>query len=288
MLVTTSFLLASAITSLAAPPDFSTCEAKNWDLGENATDPTAPPGPYPVAGQQVYIQDQNNFCINLPNPNDPTLKSNFYNRGRNPTVLDGEGYVQSYCVGKLAPGALPMPAGAVTAAHVIKNYTKQGEYYLQVTGTLDCNVLNIDCSNADNGGQYDNVPFRNCGKEPYSGVYDSFNSGFGMYVEQAGSGIFCMRVCQGGNQLNDPCNVKNDTAGCYATMDMVDAPGFSFTDVSGQIRTRKTTTTTAAPTTTATLFATVVSKLTTTSSSGFSLNAFTLFTILPTLVFLFA
>ncbi|KAJ3022806.1 UNVERIFIED_CONTAM: hypothetical protein HDU68_008929 [Siphonaria sp. JEL0065] len=188
--------------------------------------------------------------------------------GRPPTFVEGEGYVQSFCLGKLAPGAKTFPAGAITSAHVIKNFTVTGQHYWQVTGTMDCSALGVDCSDPTTGGQYDSVPYRNCGKEPYSGVYDALNPGLYNYIEQGGGGIFCMRVCEGGNQLDDPCNVKNDTAGCYSTMDMENKAGFSFLDVTGTFATRKTTstTTTTATSIAAPLISSIVTKATTSGS----------------------
>ncbi|KAJ3017738.1 UNVERIFIED_CONTAM: hypothetical protein HDU68_011500 [Siphonaria sp. JEL0065] len=212
-----------------AGPNDPVCSGDNWDRG-NETDPDAPPGPYPVAGQQVYIQDTLNFCINLPNPDDPTLKELYYSKGLKPTIVQAEGYVRSFCVGEATPGSLPMPAGAITSAHVIRNYTLAGKHFMQITGFMNCDILNINCQ-GDNGGQYDSVPFKNCGKEPYSGVDTKLNPTFENYVEQAGDGIFCMRTCQGGLQLDDPCNVKNDTAGCEATMRFNSNPGFTYFDV---------------------------------------------------------
>lgn len=50
------------------------------------------------------------------------------------------------------------------------------------------------------------------------------------YVSQAGDGIFCMRICQAGQQKEDPCNVKDDTAGCTKTMGVTFRPGWTFTD----------------------------------------------------------
>jgi hypothetical protein len=54
-----------------------------------------------------------------------------------------------------------------------------------------------------------------------------------VYNMQAGNGIFCMRVCEagpsGGMQLEDPCNVKMDTQGCFATMNNPSfEPGFDM------------------------------------------------------------
>jgi hypothetical protein len=90
----------------------------------------------------------------------------------------------------------------------------------------------------DVGGQYDAVSVRNCGKEPFSGVDPSRHPGMIEYVEQAGNGLFCMRICEAGQQLEDPCNVKNDTAGCHATMGVVFREGFSLTDrITGESRT---------------------------------------------------
>ncbi|KAJ3336311.1 hypothetical protein HDU91_001827, partial [Kappamyces sp. JEL0680] len=78
---------------------------------------------------------------------------------------------------------------------------------------------------------YDSVGYVNCGKEPYSGVDASKHPGMIEYVEQAGDGIFCMRICEAGQQIGDPCNVKNDTAGCTATMGVTFNDGFSITDL---------------------------------------------------------
>ncbi len=80
-------------------------------------------------------------------------------------------------------------------------------------------------------GQYDSVPYIHCGKEPYSGSDPSKHPGQPEYVEQAGDGIFCMRICEGGREDGDPCSPKNDTAGCYATMGVSFPPGFTFTDL---------------------------------------------------------
>ena len=101
---------------------------------------------------------------------------------------------------------------------------------------MDCGLLGVNCE-GDNGGQYDAVSFRNCGKEPYSGVDKSKHPDFVDYTQQAGSGIFCMRVCVAGQQKDDPCNVKDDTLGCYVTMGVTFQPGFSFTNAAGQVTT---------------------------------------------------
>jgi hypothetical protein len=39
-----------------------------------------------------------------------------------------------------------------------------------------------------------------------------------------------MRVCEYGQQLDDPCNVKMDTEGCFATMGVEFKDGFTYTD----------------------------------------------------------
>ncbi|KAJ3195665.1 hypothetical protein HK101_011407, partial [Irineochytrium annulatum] len=201
-------------------PNMTLCKERNWNLGTD-NDPYAPPKPWPVSGQQVYIK---------PNPDSPYLKAAYYNQGFKPTVVGAEGFVQSFCQGSYhTPGARSMPSGAITAAHVIKDF-RGPVHYWQITGRMDCGVLGIDCVGSypgayDDGGQYDGVSYRNCGKEPYSGVDSSQHPGLPQYVEQAGDGIFCMRICAGGQGEGQPCNVKQDEAGCYVTMDMVDTPG---------------------------------------------------------------
>ena len=50
-----------------------------------------------------------------------------------------------------------------------------------------------------------------------------------------------MRVCEGGLDVNDPCNAKWDTKGCYATMDIsydeMEREGFDYTNlVTGQVK----------------------------------------------------
>lgn len=39
-----------------------------------------------------------------------------------------------------------------------------------------------------------------------------------------------MRVCEYGQQLDDPCNVKMDTEGCFATMGVEFNDGFTYID----------------------------------------------------------
>ncbi|KAJ3143949.1 hypothetical protein HK101_002930 [Irineochytrium annulatum] len=226
------------------PPSFpnaTLCKEKGWYLGPDAVDATAPPGPYPVKGQQVYIQDAQNFCINLPDPNSTYLKKVFYDQGFAPSIVQGEGFVQCYCVGDyLSPGCKKMPAGAITSAHVLTNQVKNGEQYVQLFGTMDCGVLNINCVGGyfekyDDGGQYDSVPFINCGKEPYSGVDSSKHPTMDKYVQIAGDNQICMRICSGGTGYADPCNVKNDTDGCQNVMGYVEEPGFSTDGVPVQV-----------------------------------------------------
>lgn len=77
--------------------DEKKCAETNWNLG--IPDKCAPKGPYPVTNEQVYIQDPNNFCMLLPDPASPVLKAKYYNLGKLPTIVAGEGYVQSFCVG---------------------------------------------------------------------------------------------------------------------------------------------------------------------------------------------
>jgi hypothetical protein len=154
-----------------------------------------------LPGQQVYIQDPLNYCLMGPDPNNFILKNGVYASGRLPTMLQGEGHSQAFCVGDyLTPGAFHYKPGAIRSAHVITNMRKNGKRYIQIAGVYDCAVAEINCTSSvpgayDDGGQYDSVPYVNCGKEPYSGV-DTPKQGAGMvdYVLQAGAGIFCMRV----------------------------------------------------------------------------------------------
>jgi len=222
-----------------ALPDAEECLRTGWDLGDSV-DPCAPEGPYPVEGQQVYIEDAVNFCIALPNPNSPTLQALVYDAGNLPKIVQGEGYIQAFCMGDyLPPGALPLNAGGVRSAHVNFGVIND-KRYVEISGYLDCGALNINCTQSypgayDDGGQYDAVSHRQCGKSPYSGTDASRHPGMPEYNEQAGNGLYCMRVCEPGQQREDPCNVKDDTLGCVATMGVVFREGFSTTYQDGRV-----------------------------------------------------
>ncbi|KAJ3065198.1 hypothetical protein HDU98_011418 [Podochytrium sp. JEL0797] len=190
-----------------------------------------------MPGQQVYIQDEQNFCINLPNPNSIFLQNNYYNRSLLPTVVQAEGFVQSFCVGNyLPPGSSPMPQYGIRSAHVLKNFTVPGQHYIQIHGQMDCVLLNINCTQSspgayDDGGQYDDGGFVSCGKEPYSGTDASKHPGFPHYVEQAGDGNYCMRICEAGAEdVGLPCDLTQDTKGCIVFMRVSFTPGFSYAD----------------------------------------------------------
>ncbi|KAJ3192752.1 hypothetical protein HK101_006017 [Irineochytrium annulatum] len=206
----------------------------NYDRGPDAVDPKNPTGAK-YSNQKVYIKDQHNYCMNLPDHSVLNKKT--------PTILESEGFVISTCVGDYIPeGGIPMPAGGIKSAVVTKETSPNGRHYMQMYGSLDCGALNIDCT-GDSSGQIDSVPYEYFGKEPYSSVDQSQNPGMYSYVMQAGNGIYCFRVCQGGNGQNDPCNAKNDTAGCELTMGIKVFPPdgtFTFED-----RTDATTTTTS-------------------------------------------
>jgi hypothetical protein len=220
-------------------PDSNVCLAMNWDLGAEAVDKCAPLGPYPVSGQQVYIQDPLNFCIMLPDPDSEYLKQNYYSKGLKPTIVQAEGYVRAFCSGEYkTPGALSLPKGGITSANVLQGTYPNGKDYMQISGFMNCDALNINCGTGlyDDGGQYDAVTYRNCGKEPYSGVDGSKHSKFPEYIEQAGNGQYCMRVCVKGQQESDPCNVKWDTKGCAETMNLVIENGFTSTDKDGNVK----------------------------------------------------
>ncbi|KAI8894591.1 hypothetical protein BC833DRAFT_604317 [Globomyces pollinis-pini] len=177
-------------------PDSAQCEARYWDLGPDAKDPCGPLGGYPSVGEQVYIQDPANFCMMLPNPDSPSLKRNYYSKGLLPSVVQSEGYARAFCVGDyLTPGALRMPANSIKSAHVVKAIHPNGKAYYQISGELNCRTAGVNCTPSspgayDDGGQYDSVPYRYCGKGPNSGV-DSPKQGarYVDYVEQAGNGI---------------------------------------------------------------------------------------------------
>ena len=51
----------------------------------------------------------------------------FYNQGKYPTIVSGEGYVKAFCIGEyLTPGALYMNADAIKSAHVVQS-SKNGK-----------------------------------------------------------------------------------------------------------------------------------------------------------------
>ncbi|KAJ3064875.1 hypothetical protein HDU98_011758 [Podochytrium sp. JEL0797] len=218
-------------------PNTTLCEQMNWDLGEGS-DPYD--GPIPANGQQVYIKDEYNFCIMLPNPDSPTLQQLYYSQNLLPSIVQAEGFAHAFCIGShTSPGARSLTPNGIISAHVIERFDRpEGQRYIQIHGLLDCNALQINCTASsptafDDGGQYDGVPYRNCGKEPHSGVdTSSLVASFDKYIEQAGDGIFCMRICEGGMQPGDPCDATKDALGCKATFGISDedmvALGFSY------------------------------------------------------------
>ncbi|KAJ3356079.1 hypothetical protein HDU83_001993 [Entophlyctis luteolus] len=228
MIATLAVLALAAHAQVTSDPCITdeylpTCCANNWYV--STADPCKP-STVPLPNQMVYIKDEVNFCINLPNPNS--------------TVL-AEGYVQSYCYGSYLPTAsLPLPAGAIRSAHVLKNTTVSGLGYYQIHGVMDCDILQINCTQSypgayDDGGQYDDGAYSSCGKEPYSGVDTTTNGnpGYPHYVEQAGDGTFCMRVCESTAQGSGlPCDLTQDTAGCIKFMGVSFTDGFTYTDAS--------------------------------------------------------
>ncbi|ORY50792.1 hypothetical protein BCR33DRAFT_712774 [Rhizoclosmatium globosum] len=212
-------------------PDIPKCRANNWFIPD--ADPCYPVTSVPMPGQQVYIRDEKNFCINLPNPNSIVMQNNYYNNGLKPTIVQAEGYVQSFCVGDyLPPGAMRMSSSAILSAHVVKY-----DNYIQIHGKMDCGALGINCQQSSPGAYDDG---EHCGKEPYSGVDSSANGnpGFENYVEMAGDGLYCMRVCAPGTMVvGGVCDVTHDTEGCVSFMKVDFVDGFSFTDLSTGPRT---------------------------------------------------
>ncbi|TPX74651.1 hypothetical protein CcCBS67573_g04069 [Chytriomyces confervae] len=248
---------------LGSFPNTAVCAAANWNIPNN--DPCRP-SQIPLPGQQVYIKDAVNFCINMPDPQSIFLQQQHYSANKLPTFVQGEGYVRARCMGDYLPtGALRITPGAIRSAHV-KKYAN----YVQISGVIDCETMGINCTQSrpgvyDDGGQYDNVAYTSCGKEPYSGVDATQHPGFVNYVEIGGNSVFCMRVCAEGTQAaGGVCDVRNDTAGCEGFMGVVfNEPdgAFVYEDVvAGTTQTfsvslppvkAKTTTTTTTTTTTA-------------------------------------
>ncbi|KAJ3021044.1 UNVERIFIED_CONTAM: hypothetical protein HDU68_009856 [Siphonaria sp. JEL0065] len=225
---------------LPADPDGQYCGGDIWHNPNQ--DGCFPLDGNPRPGQQVYIKDELNFCINLPDPDSIFLQNVFYKQGKLPSVVEAEGFVRAFCLGDyIPPAAKKMPEYGIKSAHVEKY-----QNYIQVWGTLDCEGLNINCTSSspgvyDDAGQYDNVPFESCGKEPYSGVDTSpqGNPGSKSYIEQAGNGIFCMRVCD--TELGSDCVVTTDRAGCEATLGVHFSDGFTFADkTTGEVVTATT------------------------------------------------
>lgn len=170
-------------------PDSNEAAAFGYNNPRRAVDACAPLGARPAVGQQVYISDPLNFCILLPNPHAAPMAA-FYAAGKLPSILDGEGYTQSFCVGRLSNGGWAMPKGGIISAHVLTGVINN-QPYTQISGLLNCDALNINCDGNNDSGQYDTAPFANYGKEPYSGVDTALNPGRTVFNQQAGNGIFC-------------------------------------------------------------------------------------------------
>ncbi|KAJ3348429.1 hypothetical protein HDU83_001314 [Entophlyctis luteolus] len=254
--------------------------------------PTLVSGTACVSGQCVYIADAQNFCINLPNPNSIYLKNNYYGAGALPTIVDAEGYVQSYCMGNyLPPGAIKFPANTIRSLNFVKNYTTTGQRYLQISGKFDCSLAGVNCTMSapntyDDGGQYDNGAWSSCGKEPYSGVDTTVTglSTFPQYVMQASGnydplsgtpgyvnplGAFCMRICEGGQGPGSPCDVTQDTKGCFVTMGVAQFPDtFTEQDVTNNANAAVTTLAITVPPLTTTAFVTATTAATVTATNG--------------------
>ncbi|KAJ3117262.1 hypothetical protein HK100_000861 [Physocladia obscura] len=268
-------------------PNLTACTVDNYYI--STADPCIPLNyttGTAVVGQRVYIQDE--------------LQNNYYLKGLYPTIVQAEGYVQSYCYGSYLPeGSLALPWGGVRSAQVIKNYTVTGSEYYQIAGSLDCDLLKINCTmsapNAyDDGGQCkfddidrslglqtliffsdDNVAYSSCGKEPYSGV-DPTSKGNGLtnYVEQAGDYEFCMRTCEAGTAgSGGVCDVTQDTAGCYKFMGVNFnlITGFSYIDASNPTVT--STVSVSLPATTKTATGTANAGVTATAGTGTATTA---------------
>ncbi|KAJ1560354.1 hypothetical protein HK405_007403 [Cladochytrium tenue] len=255
---TESYLPDGCVSSY---PDPRICQGTFHNSG---TDPCKPLDQYldngVLTNQKVYIKDPENFCLLLPNNQSKYLQNWYYGGNGNnkpPSIVEAEGFVQSYCTGSYMPSASrALPFAGVRGAHVVQNFTTAGARFIQISGTLDCGVLDINCQQSspgayDDGGQYDTSTFAQCGKEPYSGPDPSSPnsltpfSTFNQYVMKAGDGIYCMRICEGPDssynlgdpeganaRTNAPCDSSQDTKGCeFWGANTND--GFDYTDVVG-------------------------------------------------------
>ncbi|KAI9348938.1 hypothetical protein DFJ73DRAFT_960097 [Zopfochytrium polystomum] len=187
-------------------PDPRICQGTFHNSG---SDPCKPPDSSLSSGillnQMVYIKDPENFCILLPNDQSKYLTHWYYGGNGNsnpPSIVQAEGFVQSFCAGSYMPSkSRAMPSGGVRSAHVVVNFTTTGARFIQISGTMDCGVLNINCQQSS------------------PGAYDDGG--------QSGDGIYCMRVCEGPDSSYDlgdplgghartlaPCDSSQDTQGC--------------------------------------------------------------------------
>jgi hypothetical protein len=132
----------------------------NWDLGAEAVDKCAPLGPYP--GQQVEL-----LHYATRSGQRISEKQNYYSKGLKPTIVQAEGYVRAFCSGEYkTPGALSLPKGGITSANVLQGTYPNGKDYMQISGFMNCDALNINCGTGlyDDGGQYAEV--NKAGPEP--------------------------------------------------------------------------------------------------------------------------
>ncbi|KAI9318326.1 hypothetical protein DFJ73DRAFT_879553 [Zopfochytrium polystomum] len=131
---------------------------------------------------------------------------------RPPSIVQAEGFVQSFCAGSYKPDkSRTLPVGGIRSAHVVQS--SPGAF--------------------DDGGQYDTSTFAQCGKEPYSVVDPSSpnpkrpSRPSTSTSKKPATASTCMRICEGPDLLlrprrtlsaptrapMPPCDSSQDTKG---------------------------------------------------------------------------
>ncbi|KAI9331110.1 hypothetical protein DFJ73DRAFT_799912 [Zopfochytrium polystomum] len=268
-------------------PNDDACAAAGYHLvGPQAVDQCKPTsglfadvaGAERLGNQLAYLKSASEWCLILPNKEDPWLRMLYYDQGRVPQSVQAEGLVIAQCQGGFisSGGGLSgkaVPSGAILSASLTTNFETPGKRYVQMHGLFDPDVVGVLPADVDTGGQYDSSDYVSCGKEPYSGVDQSMNSASGPfasfagstpfkfthYVQYFGKGEYCMRICEGlsyGTLSDSPCTAQYDKLGCgnWGINSFPD-PGQFVTDVNGAVSSSSSAVTTK-------------TKATTSSSSG--------------------
>ncbi|KAL5497777.1 hypothetical protein ACEPAH_2708 [Sanghuangporus vaninii] len=152
------------------------------------TAPTPAPTADGSSDTTVYINDEDDFALLLPNiPGE--------------LISDAESDGVSFCMSDGCSRA--MPDGFITAAAVER--APDGASWIQVTGCIDPSKSTLTSSDA--GGQFD-VRFPNGAQCTFGGYGVSF-------IEQVepSANRFCLRCCANENDQTN-CNSHQDRAGC--------------------------------------------------------------------------